>query len=152
MLKNNENFTAMLKEAEASKPVSVRELSVLNSNRGWDTQVTKIEDALGYSYYDAANAFVPYQDGYGEYYINGKYAKVTGRLSSYYNMEDGRECHLQIFVDDNSLYISPPITQKTESFTFEVDIPEGAKYIKFVCNANGYSNSDILITDLLLWP
>lgn len=152
VLANNENLIAKRDEAEAKKPVSVMDLNPLNSRGGWDQEIIKYEDALGYSYYSAVNAFAPYQDGYGEYYINGQYTKVTGRLSSYYHMGEYNESHLQIYIDDKLVYTSPPITQKTESFSFEINIPEGAKYIKFVCVSAIYSCSEILITDLLLWP
>ena len=153
VLPNNASLKTLMSEVEAKAPVSIAELIPINATNNWNRNTDKeLVDALGFTYYDAINAFAPWQDGYGEYYIKGMYTTVSGELTSYYHMTEERECHLQIYADDKLIYTSPEITQKTEAFSFEVNIPEGTKFIKFVNIANGYSCSNILIINLLLWP
>ncbi len=151
LLPDNETVNKKLAEVNANKPVNVRELKVLNENRDWSENVTKPEDALGYEYYDCVNYFTMRHDTYGEYYIEGKYKIVTGQLSSWVDMGEGHEAHLQIYADGKVIYTSPKITQKTKAFTFTVELPENTQYIKFIADCNEHWYAHILVTDLLLW-
>lgn len=131
--------------------VAVRSLMPINATGTWNDIPFVMENALGDSLYSTQSFFIPCDGSYGEYYIEGKYSRVTGNVTSYAYMEEGRECTLKILADDRVIYTSPAITQRTRQESFNVELPEGTQFVKFVCNANGYSNSEIFITDLLLW-
>ncbi len=151
ILPNNITITQLWEELQLYREVSVRSLTPINETGSWNNTDVKLQNALGEEFSDASNFFIPYQGSYGEYYIEGKYSVVTGKLTSYCNMEEERISNLQIWADDTIIYNSPPVTQKTKQFSFVVPLPQNTQNIKFVCAANGYSNSEILLTDLILW-
>lgn len=131
--------------------ISLRSLNPVNSGGSWNNEASIIKNALGQYYIDSFNHFIPHQDSYGEYYIDGAYKKITGNLTSWHSMGEQRKCYLQIIADDTIIYSSPTITRNTEVLSFSLDIPEGTQFIKLICKADNYSHSEILLTDVLLW-
>ena len=147
---DSEDLQEKKDEVEQYKSISVRSLTPVNASGTWNETNVKLQNALGENFSNALNFFIPCQNSYGEYYINGQYTMVTGNLTSYYQMEEGRICSFQIWADNTIIYNSPVIAQKTKQFSFAVVLPKGTQNIKFVCAANGYSCSEILLTDLIL--
>ena len=149
-LPGDPTLTEKMNDIESKEPVSIRDVVRVNAYN-WNENENRLEDALGHTYYDATNAVAIAQNGYGEYYVDGKYSKVTGTVTSLWHLDPNRQCYFKIYADDRLIFSSPMITRKTEAIKFEIEIPEGTEFIKFENIADSYSYSDILLLNVLLY-
>lgn len=148
-LPNDSRLTTAVQEIEKLQPVSLGQLQPMDSYR-WNPNEARLEDCLGNEFYDSVNAYVPDHEGYALFQINGAYTRVTGQLSSLWVQK--RESFFLIYGDDELLFYSRGITPTTKPFTFDVNIPEGTKQVKFYVVSDAFHNSSILLTDVYLWP
>lgn len=157
---------------EKTKPVSLSTLSAFNG--GWEWNNLDPTDPFGNDYSSASNyvvfAFdewgticdqegsIGYTNGYSqvstEYHTEKKYNRLTMQLAPYSTIAENGKAFVQIYADDELVYTSPTIVQKTQAFSAEANIA-GAEYIKVIVNIAGqYSANErgaMILSDAQLW-
>ena len=141
-------------QTEATNNVSLTTLKPITG--GWSWNEGSPGDPFGTDYSSSKNyAILSHVYDYGEdiksaeYRLDEKYYKVTGQIAPHTSFEEDESAYLQIYVDDELVYMSETITIKQIPQKFEIDV-NNAKFIKFVVNLAGYG-SNIIISDVLLW-
>lgn len=136
------------KDYNASK-VSLFAFNPVNSNF-WEPNVGSLKDSLDNDYSVSLPYIIAGHNAYGEYYTNGQFSKIQGKIAPHENKSNNNTIQLKIYADDILVYSSKDINRKTECFEFDVDI-NNAKFIKVSCERTaGYDNSDLLIMDATL--
>jgi len=144
----NAELIAKKDAINAGKPISLFALEPLNSDN-WQYNQGELEDSLGRKY----SVTLPYtviEYGYGEYYINGQYTAISGRIVPHKIFNSFGSTQLRVYADESLVYSSPDISQKTLEFSFNVNIT-GAEFIKVeVVETDTYWYNLILIMDMIL--
>ncbi len=136
------------KDYDANK-VSLFAFNPVNSYR-WEPNEGSLKDSLDNDYSVSLPYIIAGDEAYGEYYTNGHFSKIQGKIAPHENMSNNNTVQLKIYADDILVYSSKDINRKTESFEFNVDI-NNAKFIIISCERTaGYDNSDLLIMDATL--
>lgn len=157
---------------EKTKPVSLSTLSAFNG--GWEWNNLDPTDPFGNDYSSASNyvvfsneewgtisdqeGFIGETNGYyqvsTEYHTEKKYNRLTMQLAPYYTIAENGKAFVQIYADDELVYTSPTIVQKTQAFSAEANIA-GAEYIKVIVNIAGrYPDNEqgaMILSDAQLW-
>lgn len=89
-------------------------------------------------------------DHYIEYYLAGKYNKLSGNIIRSDDMSDNEISWIQIIADGVLIYQSPKMDYKTKPISFDVVINH-AKYVKIVAYSDYWSNRHMLITNAKLY-
>ena len=147
-LSGNVTLQEMLRKIDDSRPVSLFTLTPLNG--GWESSKDVLEDSLGRTY----SVTLPYAvtgNAFGEYYTNGKYSAIRGRIVPYKGFYENSKTQFRVYADDVLIYASADVGQKTLEFEFDVNI-SGTEYIKVevIRTAGGYNNNKILVMDMVL--
>ena len=81
---------------------------------------------------EEVNSDVIVLEGYGEYYLGGKYSTLTATIDPirYFGTSEYDGTQLEIVADDEVVYQSPGITYKTNNLDIKVNI-KNADYIRF---------------------
>ena len=83
-----------------------------------------------------------------EYNVNKEYSNISFDIAPCGDFGEGGKTVIEVYADDELVYTSPEINQKTEKFnTGKIDIG-GADYIKIKASVGGYSCT--IISDVLL--
>lgn len=160
-------------EIEKAKPVSLSTLSAFNG--GWEWNNLDPTDPFGNDYSSASNYVVfsneeqgtvtdqegsleeknGYRQVYAEYHTEKKYNRLTMQLAPYSTIGEEKTAFIQVYADDELVYTSPTIAQKTQAFSGEANIA-GAEYIKIIANiAWDYSYEEkrgaMILSDVQLW-
>ena len=141
----------LLRKIDDSRPISVFTLEPLNSNR-WGYNEGVLEDSLGRTYSVTYPYKVAENGNYAEYYVNGNYSAITGRIVPHKDFDANEKVQFRVYADDVLVYSSTDINQKTLEFTFDVNI-SGAEFIKIeVARTIGGRSyyGGILIMDMVL--
>ena len=158
---------------EKTKPVSLSTLSAFNG--GWEWNNLDPTDPFGNDYSSASNYVVfsneewgtvtdqegsmeeknGYRQVYAEYHTEKKYNRLTMQLAPYSTIGEEKTAFIQVYADDELVYTSPTIAQKTQAFSGEANIA-GAEYIKIIANiAWDYSYEEkrgaMILSDAQLW-
>lgn len=158
---------------EKTKPVSLSTLSAFNG--GWEWNNLDPTDPFGNDYSSASNYVVfsneewgtvtdqegsmeeknGYRQVYAEYHTEKKYNRLTMQLAPYSTIGEEKTAFIQVYADDELVYTSPTIAQKTQAFSGEANIA-GAEYIKIIANiAWDYSYEEkrgaMILSDVQLW-
>ena len=158
---------------EKTKPVSLSTLSAFNG--GWEWNNLDPTDPFGNDYSSASNYVVfsneewgtvtdqegsmeeknGYRQVYAEYHTEKKYNRLTMQLAPYSTIGEEKTAFIQVYADDELVYTSPTIAQKTQAFSGEANIA-GAEYIKIIANIAGdYSYEEkrgaMILSDAQLW-
>lgn len=157
---------------EKTKPVSLSTLSAFNG--GWEWNNLDPTDPFGNDYSSASNYVVFSNEEWGtisdqegsigetngyyqvstEYHTEKKYNRLTMQLAPYYTIAENGKAFVQIYADDELVYTSPTIVQKTQAFSAEANIA-GAEYIKVIVNIAGrYPDNEqgaMILSDAQLW-
>lgn len=142
---NNEK----LESITATSIMDCKKINVTQESNGFNPEIK--EDTLGNTYYEA-DVFVLADERYVEYNVinqNAKYLSFT--IAPYHHYNEDRNGVMRIYVDDELIWSSSNITRKSEPKDICIEIPDNSKYIKFLVDTNGYSCSDIMIANPLLW-
>lgn len=90
-------------------------------------------------------------DRYIEYYLGGKYNRLSGKVIRSKNIHDDEITWVQIIADGVLLYQSPKMDYKTKPVSFDIAINH-AKYVKIVAYSDYYDGwDDMLITNAKLY-
>ncbi len=90
-------------------------------------------------------------EGYIEYYLAGKYNRLSGKVIRSRDVSDNQITWVQIIADGVLLYQSPKMDYKTKPISFDIAINH-AKYVKIVAYSDIYNGwVDMLITDAKLY-
>ena len=90
-------------------------------------------------------------DRYIEYYLGGKYNRLSGKVIRSKNIRDDEITWVQIIADGVLLYQSPKMDYKTKPVSFDIAINH-AKYVKIVAYSDYYDGwDDMLITNAKLY-
>lgn len=163
---------------EKTKPVSLSTLSAFNG--GWEWNNLDPTDPFGNDYSSASNYVVfsnkedgtitgqegsmeeknGYRQVYAEYHTEKKYSRLTMQLAPYSTIGEEKTAFIQVYADDELVYTSPTIAQKTQAFSGEANIA-GAEYIKIIANIawydSGWNYTDpeergaMILSDVQLW-
>lgn len=89
---------------------------------------------------------------YTEYYLDGKYKRISGTICVYSESIENSELSLFIYADDEKVYQSDIMTNKSEPVDFEADI-SSAKFIRIVayCDQNNTGLRFLLLADPVLY-
>ena len=158
VLPSNQALKDKKDELQAAKPIAITSLDQLNAQY-WTWNEKTAEDPFGNDYSSSCNYFVKTNQtitpSYVEYRVYGNYSCLSGIISPHANIGERYNGVIQVYADSVLVYTSPTVTQKTDAFTFEVDI-SGAEYIKIVITLNDMTFSQpygkVLIADVQLWP
>ncbi len=159
LLPNNSTLSDKLTEIEEKSPVSITNLTPING--GWEWNQGAPTDPFGNNYSNSINYAILQGENnktiFAEWRVYGDYSTLTGNISPYTNMRISGMAYIQIYADDKLVYTSPIVARKTDIFSFESDI-SGAEYIKIVAilgedvgYTDDYHDSDIIMSDILLW-
>ncbi len=83
-----------------------------------------------------------------EYYVNKNYKSVSFDIAPAAEFGENGSATIKIYADDNLIYTSPTVTQKTTKFSTNSINISGATYIKIVAELKGQSCT--IISDVLL--
>lgn len=157
---------------EKTKPVSLSTLSAFNG--GWEWNNLDPTDPFGNDYSSASNYVVfsneeggtvtgqegsmeeknGYRQVYAEYHTEKKYNRLTMQLAPYSTIGEEKTAFIQVYADDELVYTSPTIAQKTQAFSGEANIA-GAEYIKVIANIAWSSYTEergaMILSDAQLW-
>lgn len=89
-------------------------------------------------------------DRYIEYYLGGKYNKLSGNIIRSDDLSDNEISWIQIIADGVLIYQSSKMNYKSKSISFDVAINH-AKYVKIVAYSDGWSYGHMLITNAKLY-
>jgi len=147
--------SGIVEESSESNGTSLFSLIPVNSG-GWNPNEGVAKDSLGNEYSETNSYLVANGESYAEYYINGEYNIITGKIAAHESMREGAYAQLKIYTDDNQLiFTTPQITRKTELITIPKKKISGVKWIKFELSgssswADGYWISRMLLLDFEL--
>lgn len=146
--------------SKSSDRVSLASLEHFNGKPNWTTGG---EDCLGNSFgtsllleakkLNTKNPSIYSTTPPLEYYLNGEYGQIKGILAfNKKNSKNRTPLMMQIYADDELVYESEGIDEKTEPISFDVDV-EYAQYIKIlVTNTKGESSSNsLIISNVILY-
>ena len=131
-------------------------LSSLNGSLPWSNGFPT--DIIGNSYSNVQNYCICHgtHNSYSsntysaEYYISKKYNSILFNIAPASDFGASASATVKVYANDELVYTSNPITQKTERFyTGDIDI-SGADYVKIVVEVGGYGCtiiSDVLMTN-----
>ena len=170
---DNQTLKDKQRAIEKTKPVSLSTLSAFNG--GWEWNNLDPTDPFGNDYSSASNYVVfsneewgtvtdqegsmeeknGYRQVYAEYHTEKKYNRLTMQLAPYSTIGEEKTAFIQVYADDELVYTSPTIAQKTQAFSGEANIA-GAEYIKIIANiAWDYSYEEkrgaMILSDAQLW-
>lgn len=140
-------------EIESKKPMDLTQMKLLNDcDTTFNEEITI--DYLGNEYINVTNVIANKYDGWGrkknayaEYYLNKKYKTLTATVATGQEFWEGATNFVKIYADDQLIYTSQAITQKTKSFTINVDI----NYCDFIKIEFPDDNSVVLFMDAMLY-
>ena len=136
-------------EAYDSEKISLFALEPVNSDC-WEENVGTLKDSLGNNYTVTLPYIVIDSGSYGEYYNNGRFSRLQGKIAPHEEKAQENLTQIKIYADDILVYSSSDIDRKTECFEFDVDINK-AKFVKVSCEmTSGYGNSNLLLMDATL--
>ena len=88
--------------------------------------------------------------GYIEYYLDGKYNKLSGNIIRSHSLDDGAVSWVKIIADGVVIYEASKINYKTQPISFDVTINH-AKYVKIAAGSDHANYGDMLITNAKLY-
>ncbi len=153
MLDSIPNFVSKIDK----KYTSLSQFDCLNGNIEWHNNYP--EDILGNNYSSVQNYTVFHSGTWSavhqkpnshsaEYFIAKKYSSLVFDISPYIEFGKEGKAQIKIYTDDNLVYTSPIITQKTVKFnTGSIDL-EDVNYLRFEVTMDGWSCT--MISDVLL--
>lgn len=141
-----------------STGTALASMEVFNNNCSrWYVNEKGKEDTLGVDYSDSKDYIVVgYREwstaecGHAEYYIDGRYKRLQGRIAAHSSSLGESTSTIQIYGDDKLLFESKAIGIRTDvsSFVLDADKMEGVRFLKIVqC---GDPNIKLLLTDWTL--
>lgn len=148
-----------LERLNASKPVSITSLTSINASK-WYWNEDNPMDPFGNSYASGCNYVVFHNQSSSErsveYRTYGEYSTLTGVIAPHADIGQKITCTVLVYADDQLVYTSPAIVQKTDAFTFSADV-SGAEYVKIEVRFNDTNPFDVfvdrlIISDVKLWP
>ncbi len=132
-----------------SDKVSLFAFDPVNSS-SWTVNEGSLKDSLNNDYSVNLPYIIASSSSYAEYYTNGKFSKITGKVVPHKSHGDEASAQMRIYADDMLVYSSADITRKTECFEFDVDI-SGAKFIRISFDVSpSYGSSRLLVMDTTL--
>ena len=153
LLPDSQTLKTKLASIASIHPISLKQEVLLNSDDWyWDSGEPK--DTFGTDYSTAKNYVRLFKSRWddsvnsGEFRIYQKYSRLTFTAAPLEGMAENGSCYFQVFADEEVVYTSPTIEQKTDPFTVDLDIA-GCDYLKIVAYIGGGS---IILSDLLLYP
>ena len=155
VLPDNEKLADKLATLKDSKPIPITNLISLNPS-GWYWNEGNPVDPFGNNFSSACN-YVTFANMHGErsieYRVYGNYSMVTGIIAPHEGIGKDLTCTVRVYADDQIIYSSPAVGQKTDAFLFTADI-SGAEYIKIEMRPSygTYSSTGIILSDIQLWP
>ena len=156
---NDSQLTEKLKNINASKPIPITNLASINSSK-WNWNQYDPTDPFGNSYADGCNYVIFHNQSSSErsveYRTYGEYSTLTGVIAPHANIGKSITCTVLVYADDQLVYTSPTVGQKTDAFTFSADI-SGAEYVKIMVRFSDTNPFDVfvnrlIISDVKLWP
>ena len=87
---------------------------------------------------------------YIEYYLDGKYNKLSGNIIRSHNLDDGAVSWVKIIADGVVIYEASKINYKTQPISFDVTINH-AKYVKIAAGSDHANYGHMLITNAKLY-
>ena len=137
--------------------VALASLNVFNEkSSSWNINSGGKEDTLGYDY-SSTNSYIVlgnghwYDNGYAEYFIDGKYTKLTGNIAPHSSAAGEDTSTVQIYGDNGMLlYESKTVSVRTDVFSFELDASKmtGVRFLRIV--QSGSADIPLLLTDWTL--
>lgn len=110
-----------------------------------------MEDRWGNSITNPIRVMADWQGrGYIEYYLDGKYNKLSGNIIRSHDLDDGAVSWVKIIVDGVVIYEASKINYKTQPISFDVTINH-AKYVKIAAGSDHSNYGDMLITNAKLY-
>ena len=161
---NNYSISGSSTSGNSSKTSSgTKSLYSLTHFDGGVNWVTKAQDCLGNEFgtslslkarkISSSNPADYYSSTPLEYYLNGEYGSIKGILAfDSGNQKNWDSLIMQIYADDELVYESEEINEKTDPVSFDVDI-ENAKFIKImVTESDGDGSSNrLIISNVVLY-
>lgn len=155
LLPDSQALKTKLASIASIHPISLKQEVLLNSDE-WDWDSGEPKDTFGTDYSTAknyvrlfnSNAWSGDPVDSGEFRIYQKYSRLTFTAAPLEGMAENGSCYFQVFADEEVVYTSPTIEQKTDPFTVDLDIA-GCDYLKIVAYIGGGS---VILSDLLLYP
>lgn len=118
---------------------------------GADNYKGTIEDRWGNSITNPIRVMADWQGrGYIEYYLDGKYNKLSGNIIRSHDLDDGAVSWVKIIVDGVVIYEASKINYKTQPISFDVTINH-AKYVRIAAGSDHANYGDMLITNAKLY-
>lgn len=110
-----------------------------------------MEDRWGNSITNPIRVMADWQGrGYIEYYLDGKYNKLSGNIIRSHDLDDGAVSWVKIIVDGVVIYEASKINYKTQPISFDVTINH-AKYVRIAAGSDHANYGDMLITNAKLY-
>ncbi|MCL2509152.1 MAG: hypothetical protein FWF05_08260 [Oscillospiraceae bacterium] len=159
----NESLTANAKTQPTTTrpttpdPPDPNEISIFSLNPvnkgSWDPNKGALEDSLGNTYSTVPYIAISDRSGWAEYYTQGKYSRIKGKVAPHKDLRQDLVVQLKIYADDLLKYSSVEIARKTLPFDFDVEIKD-AQFIKIevieIQFAYGFPSPAVLIMDMVL--
>lgn len=148
---NDKNGVATIPE----DGVALTTLEIFNSNYAhFYVSEGGMEDTLGYEY-DESSTYIKvgwydWHTGSGEYFVDGKYSRLTGNIAPHSSAQGESTSKVQIWGDDKLIYESKDIGIRTDVFSFELGADKfaGVRFLKIV--QTGSNRIPLLLTDWTL--
>lgn len=148
VVKENEEFQRKWNEKQglttpSKDGVALASLGVFNDNDyHWHINEGGKEDTLGADYSHSSSYIVVggYGCGYAEYFIDGKYTRLTGSIAPHKSASGEKKSSIQIYGDDKLLWGSDEVGTRTDVFSFEIgaDKLAGVRFLKIVQKGSDY--------------
>lgn len=130
VLPDNKTLADKYTTVSNNKPVQLKEIKMQNAS-DFALKKEALEDIVG-NIYPGNNLYLidagkAYSDGYCQFYLGGKYTKLTGIIAPESSFGKNSAFNFEIYADD-ALKYSQKITQKTLATQFEADV-SGAEWL-----------------------
>lgn len=150
---DNEKINAKLNEINETKPITLSDIKVTNSDKFEQITDNAVEDTIGNTYApgNLYEVYEYYGNGFGEFYLGKEYKKLTGVVAP---SDKCGNCtgRLEIYSNDKMIH-SVKFNRKTTPVTIDLDI-SNSEWLKIQVAYVETDNSDgspyILLSDFQL--